>query len=443
MALSTLVATGVLYSDRRDFYIDPARFAELYPNVSPFLSGLFAMGPESTPDPDFKMFESRAGWRQQYFYVNDATPSTWTATGGPADTLLDLTIDNVTGLTMDSSQEGQECEVWDSTLTTYKGNVIITTVDSATQIDIKSLGKPDHATFVVSALANNDVFYVRTPAIGEGQTAPDAFAHELQVVWNSAQIIRTSLELTGTLATSTLRGAADERSRLRTLKSNAHKASGERALLYGMRPDGIGGVAHGAGAGTDSTHVDTSAPVTDSGSNTVRTTMGIINVLRRYGRTSGDQQNVFSPTEASYSFSDMVDDFEKVFQYMPQGGNKVMYAGPGFVSFLAKQAAQGMKDGFTVNWNSSSSSIGVKISELITPHGSVDVVKAPLMDGPYNKYAVVVNPDNVKLVQFRSDRFSSNIKTEDGYDGMKDEFFSDFGLGIQLAESHALFKLQG
>jgi hypothetical protein len=38
-------------------------------------------------------------------------------------------------------------------------------------------------------------------------------------------------------------------------------------------------------------------------------------------------------------------------------------------------------------------------------------------------------------------RYSTNIKTENGYDGVKDEFFSDEGLCMQLQETHHVLKL--
>ena len=63
---------------------------------------------------------------------------------------------------------------------------------------------------------------------------------------------------------------------------------------------------------------------------------------------------------------------------------------------------------------------------------------------------VVVNPDNAKLVSYRSNigeapggsysavTYNTNIKTDNGYDGVKDEYVSDVGVGLTMMESHAL-----
>jgi hypothetical protein len=44
----------------------------------------------------------------------------------------------------------------------------------------------------------------------------------------------------------------------------------------------------------------------------------------------------------------------------------------------------------------------------------------------------------LKHKRYRPHKFATNIKTDDGYDGQKDEFFSDEGVGIQMIEKHSL-----
>lgn len=73
MAAKVLGTTGVLYNDRRRFYLAENEFAELYTSETPFLSGLMNMGSESVDDPDFKMFEYRAGWVEPKFLANGSS----------------------------------------------------------------------------------------------------------------------------------------------------------------------------------------------------------------------------------------------------------------------------------------------------------------------------------------------------------------------------------
>jgi hypothetical protein len=76
-----------------------------------------------------------------------------------------------------------------------------------------------------------------------------------------------------------------------------------------------------------------------------------------------------------------------------------------------------------------------------TPHGILALVPTPALRGPYNKHMIVVSDDNLQHVQYEAPQFKVNIKTEDGYKGEKDVYFSDEGVGMTLIESHKLFKI--
>ena len=54
---------------------------------------------------------------------------------------------------------------------------------------------------------------------------------------------------------------------------------------------------------------------------------------------------------------------------------------------------------------------------------------------------LVVDDANLFHAQYRSPMFQANIKTENAYDGVKDQYFSDEGVGVSLIESHALFTI--
>ena len=447
MAIGNLdnTVTGLLYTDRRRFYLNENDVAELYMSETPFLSGLMGMGSEQVDDPDYKMFEYRAGWANPKFLA-----AAGVTTGVPGASFT-VACDTPEGVSIDSSLIGAVVDIWDTTEATFRGTAVVTAVSGA-DVTFKALGLATSSTQTLGNIVNNDVFRVRTTAAGEGVTSPDASTDELEVVWNSTQIIRTPLELTGTLAAANLRGQK-ERERYRINKGREHMMKLERALFFGYRTGGIGGTANGAGGGTDSSFI---SHTTDANGKTIRTTMGVIPALLRYGRTSGDQQNVFSNSLGSYQFDDFADQMDKIAQYAPGGGEFVAYCG----SFAYSAWSKLMSDSTffatgQYNVEPMTTESGLHIKKLFTPSGIViNLVRAAALNyGGDKGRMVIVNPDNVKLVSYRpnlgdagengggsysSVAYNTNIKTDDGYDGIKDEYFSDAGVGLTLADSHAL-----
>ena len=451
MAVKNLAASGVLYTDRRDFYLSPQVTKELWTDVAPFTTMVSNMGTVKPPDPDYKLFEHRSGWTKQVFQLNDGSPNSWsgTTTGVPGETLLLDAVDGITGLSSAVASDwlGLEVEIYADDgagaidATAYQGVAFITVAASGA-VTLTSLGNPTDATFQIGAVADNSHFLVCGNAFGEGTESPDAFSDELQVVWNTSQIFKTPIEVTGTLYEASLRGYSNELARLRDEKGKTHKMQKERAFLFGMRTSGIGGTAYGASSTADSTFINHKA---DADGAIVRTTMGIVTALRRYGATSGDAQNVFSINPATYAYSSFVDDTEKVFQYVPSTGVKTAFCGAGMLSYWSKMATS---SGIHSNsdWNvtleaSQRDTLGFNFRNLIAPHGTVRLIPTPAMRGPYNDYMIIVDEEHLQHIMYRKPMFQANIKTDNAYDGIKDQYFSDEGLGLTLMEAHSLWKL--
>ena len=340
-------------------------------------------------------------------------------------------------------------DFWNSAGTTYKGTAIITGAGSgAGQLNFQGISNPEVGAETMSTLANGDIAYIRTSAAGEGANSPEAFSDDLEVVTNSTQIFRTPLEMTGTLASANLRGEK-ERQRLRINKGREHMMKLERALFFGVKAGGIGGYAAGT-SGTNPT--DGTSPTHRSvGGATVRTTMGVIPALKRYGRTSGQFQNVFNRS-GGLTFNDFVDDTEKIAQYQPGGGEFVAYCGSGAYSYWSKITSDLSFASGQIQIENTTSELGLHVKKVFAPSGVViNLVRAPALNyGPTSKYMVIVNPDNAKLVSYRNNTgeaaggsyssvaYNTNIKTDNGYDGVKDEYFSDCGVALTLMDSHAL-----
>lgn len=430
--LATGGSSAVLWTDRRDFYVQPKQFAELYPDVTPFLTltmkSNFVTG---LADPVFKMFEHKNPWERQYMQNNGSSVTIAAASSGASAESNAVTFDNITNLnsSIDSSYVHTEWEVWDSTLTTKKGVVLLTDDTSSTTAKFKNLG-----TSAISTVDNDYFIYIGN-AQEEGQESPDAWADELSVVWNQCQIFRTPVEVTGTLYEASLRGANKELARLREQKAQQHKIDMERAFLFGKSP-------LGTNLGAADTFTDADA-LTGDNSKVVRTTYGIVPAIEDYGASSGQYQSNFSITEATYKYSNFVDDMEKVFQYVPNSGEKYAIAGPGAMSYWSKLEFGGnTKNNWQVQISGTQrDNFGFNVRKLETPHGVLNLVKSHSLKYEYNKHMVIVDPRNLKYMQYRKSMYKANIKTDNAYDGVKDEYFSDAGLGLTNIRAHQLMKI--
>lgn len=429
--------SGVLYTDRRNFYLKPSKYAELFPNVTPFLT--FTMRANfrtGLQDPVFKLFEHRAPFERRVMSQNSATPVVIAAaaTGAAAESGA-ITVDGFTGLnpsTIDASWEGYQFEVWDSSGTTFKGMVICTEGTGTNTLKVKNLGKTAITT------ADNDLFVQKGQATEEGVVSPKANSDELLVVFNQAQIFRTPLEITGTLMQASLKGANKDLARLRRNKMQLHKVNQEGAFLWGESP-----------LGTDldqssDTFSDLDKLIRATSGKPVRTTTGAASAVRLYGATSGDTQSYWGEiNKATDTYDDFVDRMEIAFQYVPNSGRKPCFVGGGVMSHLAKKAME-KNSGWAINVSDSrKSDSGFDIRELITPHGSLDLIYTHSFKYEHKNDMLLIDPANIEYVQYRPSAFRANIKTDDGYDGIKDEYFSDAGLGMTNIKSHQLMIYTG
>jgi hypothetical protein len=414
-------ASGVLYTDRRDFYIDPQVVKELWTDVAPFTTLISNKETRQVNDPLFKMFEHRNPWVKQSVTVDDAA-----GVVVPNDDYgIAVTVDGIANLagTPDNSYLGLVFEAYDI-------GVMVCTAVSGNDLTMKALDSG-------FTLPDDTVLNVIGSAFGEGSYSPDAWADELEVVYNSAQIFKTPVEVTGTLLQAALRGESSELARLREQKNQEHKMQKEKAFLFGKR---FGGTNLG---GTDGALSDGGR--SDADGRKIRTTYGIVSAIEEYGAGSGDNQSVFTISEATYKYEDFVDDMEKVFQYVPESGVKRAFCGAGALGYWSKMAgATGIAglSGWTVNLGDMKrDSLGFNYKVLETPHGILQLIPTPALRGEYNKHMLVVDDANLFHAQYRSPMYQTNIKTDNGYDGVKDQYFSDEGVGVQLIESHNLFKI--
>ena len=427
-----LGGNGVLYTDRRDFYIKPTVVKELWTDVTPFTTVIANQNTMSgLTDPLFKMFEHKNPWVKQQFQIDTTvTAPNWTGTGTAAEKAAgsnkksqDITISGAEGIELGANLAGLELEIMSST------NVpkFRCFVSEATTTTMKVVALDNVTT---SAFANNDYAMIIGSAFGEGTGSPEAWSDDISVVYNSTQIFKTPLEITGTLLEASLRGESKELARIRAMKSQEHKIQKERAFLFGSNPKGIsGGFAN-------------IEDLTDKAGNTVRTTMGIVSALKQYGNDTAAsyEQNVFG-SGALADYSSFVDAMEKVFQYVPTAGSKRCFVGAGALGYFSKlggSAGFASDSGWNVGLDDMKrDSLGFNYRTLDTPHGQLQLIPTPALRGPYNKHMLMVSDENLFHAQYRAPQFQASIQAND-YDGVKDQYMSDEGIGISQLESHAL-----
>ena len=82
-------------------------------------------------------------------------------------------------------------------------------------------------------------------------------------------------------------------------------------------------------------------------------------------------------------------------------------------------------------------SLGFNYRMLETPHGMLQLIPTPALRYNYSKHMLIVDEENLFHAQYRAPQFQASIQAND-YDGVKDQYMSDEGIGISLLESHAL-----
>jgi len=434
LGAKNLGSSGVLYTDRRDFYIKPNVVKELWTDVTPFTTVIANQSTMSgMADPVFKMFEHKNPWVKQEFQIDTPIANGDMPAGNVESAELDISAGK--GIELGSNLVGLEVEIFDSAHAS-KIRAVVTSSSASGKCKVKFLDAVGS-----TAIANSDYAMIIGSAFGEGTNSPDAWADDLEVVYNQCQIFKTPVEITGTLLEASLRGESKELARLRDIKAQEHKIQKERAFLFGSNLAGIKGGSLGAGAGGIES-------LGDVAGNTLRTTMGLIPAIKKHGNDGSGaggldpyEQNVFASTDVD-TYAEFVDAMEKIFQYVPTAGMKRAFVGAGALGYWSKMGGNAGSfagdSGWTVNLGDMKrDGLGFNYRTLETPHGVLQLIPTPVLRGPYNKHMLIVSDENLFHAQYRKPQFQASIQAND-FDGVKDQYMSDEGIGVSLIESHAL-----
>ena len=114
---------------------------------------------------------------------------------------------------------------------------------------------------------------------------------------------------------------------------------------------------------------------------------------------------------------------------------KMMFAG-GIVLQAINEIASGQ-----ILTHPLDTSYGMKISEWVTPFGSINIVHNPLFVEDYAGYAFLLDMDSFayRFMNNRDTQLQTNIQAPDA-DGQVDQYISEVGLQRAHAAKHALLK---
>jgi hypothetical protein len=439
--------TGILFTDQRQFYVNPFQYAELWQAATPFISAMIQKARVITnlPDPIFKMFQHEEPWAKQEAVIATIANSGVITNN---DTGVAITLTSVTGLPSITSDAlvNMQFEIWNAAKTIKRGVVFITANSSGTYT-AKTCKAADVGTTAVPVIATDIMVAIGT-AYGEGSEAGEAWADDLKVVYGSTGIHRTPVEVTGTLYQASLRGANKDLSRLRMQKLYNHKILENKRLLRSVNL-----------MGTNLTASDTWADATRAGAangtqttgGRVRMPYGLIPMIEDYGYSteSLDYQTIFDRS-GGYEWNQFVDDSEKTHQYVNFDGTRDWFCGPKAFSFWSKLdgtaggSESKLKNGIKVSgMMNSSGGVGYNFRWLEGPFGMDRLILDPSLRNEYSNYMISPSWNNIYYAVYRPFVWKTAIKDDkfNGFDGIKDEYFNDTGVGATLIKSHALIKL--
>jgi hypothetical protein len=462
MAFTGLQSDNTLYTGYTDATIDPKhgqrrkhnfgdRVYKLTPEETPFFAYLSAVGKVPTDDPVFRVLEDRAPtkWADRTFQIDCSSNNvTIEATEGE---LWDQEANTVNELTLTTASDSDEliagmlvqALVYENVAEGAPANTEIPAQITA-RIESVGTGVVTLRTVYTSgdvdttiSSGNLDLQVIGT-AWGEGTNAPESFGYAIEDTYGQTQIFKTSAYMSNTAMATVMRGYANEWDRIWSLKLREHKVDIERAFLFNNKGN-ANGISYTDGmigniiaqAGTWEL-TDTNALAYASGKSFVR---GV---------------DISGTSEATYDR--FLVDFETIFA-PERGGDKQKFC---MASMPVVTYFNRLKSGFgdqsvssnmhyNLNFQQLEGGLGHKVMKIDTVHGSLAMVRNPLLKGIGKSMMVGIDLDNVKYRPLvgnglnRDTYIETNVQTA-GEDSRKDLILTEAGLEVCMPESHFLYQ---
>lgn len=254
----------------------------------------------------------------------------------------------------------------------------------------------------------------------ENATMPAAIAWDPEEFWNYTQIFRTPLKMSRTAMKTRLR-TEDQRKKAKREALEIHTMEIEKALLFGIK--------------TQTTAADGMPR---------RTTEGIFQSIR--GNVPGNVRDYVVDGSTAWTSGGeawLEEVLEILFRY--GDSEKLCLAGSGAVlgiNALAKSGAQ-------ITINPGATKYGLKVTEWITPFGTIMIKTHPLFSHePTNRNTMLILEPNRLKWRYIDDTFykadeSDRKNTNNSRDGKEEEWLTEAGLEFHLPQTGGILHNVG
>lgn len=254
------------------------------------------------------------------------------------------------------------------------------------------------------AMNDGDEVELIAQAYADGATSGTSKTVKGGREYNYTQIFRRPYQLTGRQENTAMFGGRDIKTTGRQAAVE-HKKDIELAAFFGRRYNDAGSPERTATGGLD----------------------------QFIASNIWDLNNVL-PTEAAF-----IDFLEQPMRWGQGGvergnGMKALFCSPRWLSLFWKW----WRDTLRVVDAPEITKLGLNVSEVVTPHGTIMLVRQPLFQGSNAGLAYLVDLNHItyRPHQGRDTELHENIQDND-YDGVKHEWFTDAGFEVQVEGAHA------
>jgi hypothetical protein len=385
-----------------------------YPNgTAPLTAIMSKMGSESVDDPEFNWWTKSLPTQRAAItgvYTDSGLGTAYTSGGIAGDVVyVKMTAANVVQFRV-----GHQVLLRDASDLTVDVNakVISRAINGASSyIACLLLEKDDNSTS--GDLSDADVVMVIGNINAEGAAMPDAISYDPDKWYNYTQIFRTPLEMTRTALRTRLRTGEQYKEAKRECLE-MHSIEMEKAFLFGVPSERTG---------------DNGKPE--------RTTLGLIPAIKGgYNgvTTAGTVKDFSLDTDFSGNTwitggEEWIDKYlEVIFRYGSR--EKLCFAGSGALLGINKL----IKAGATFEYDATTTSYGINITEWVTAFGKINLITHPLFsyEVTTRNSLVIFEPKDMKFRYIDDTMFKADKAMKEGNwtnrDGIKEEFLTEGGM---------------
>lgn len=276
-----------------------------------------------------------------------------------------------------------------------------------------------YGTTSAAAMNDNDPLRILGGAYEDGSAASAYRMVKVDSNTNYTQRFKEAIKLPDTIMNTDLYGEP-ELNRLRKSKGIAHLVKIENALLFGEKA-----IYNPASSGSYATSEEE-----------VRTTGGILSWLSSNVKTLGDGSLSGGGTLTEADFNYWLEDVMK-YPGDKASSKRTLFASPRFCSVIDGWGRDKLQ---TVP---SDETYGIAVREYKSSHGTINIIKHPLLDGSYyGSYGIIVDMSNVgyRYLQNLDTKLYVDISNRATTSGQVDQYESECGLYLALEAVHGVIK---